>query len=265
MNRALSMAALAALILLAPAHALAGAFRAMPLRLYLDAQSKSEVFKITNEDDEQVTLQIDAKRWSQDEAGNDLYEATTDIVVFPKMVTIDKGETRLFRVGHSGTAAPQEQTYRLFVQELPVNKPGELALKFALTMSLPLFVAPDKERLDWSVEPTGLAEESLTVKVINRGNRHVMVNKLKATGLDASGAELFTQEATGWYTLAGQSRPLAVNVPYEECLKATRIKVEAQTKESSKQLEMAVDKTMCTRKPAPAPAANKNTQPRPRQ
>lgn len=257
LHRFLSIAALAAIILLVPAHAVAGSFRAMPLRLYIDSKSKTEVLRVVNEGDESVTVQIDAKSWSHDDDGRDSYGDAPDIVVFPRMATIDKGETQIIRIGYSGAPAVMEKTYRLFVQELPVSKPGEMALKFALTMSLPVFVAPDTALNDWSAEAVGLAQESLQVKVKNSGNRHVMVNKIKATGLDANGAEVFSQEAAGWYTLAGQSRLHSVNIPYQECLKATRIRVEVRTRESSKELEMPVNKKMCTHKPENTAKAEK--------
>ncbi|HEY0719613.1 MAG TPA: fimbria/pilus periplasmic chaperone [Gammaproteobacteria bacterium] len=264
LQRFSSIAAVAALFLLASTQAFAGAFRAMPLRLYLDSKSKSEVLRITNEGDEAVTVQIDTKTWAQDGNGQDVYGDTTEIVVFPKMATIEKGATQIVRIGFNGAPAGREQTYRLFVQELPVSKPGEMALKFALTMSLPVFVAPDQKVIDWSVEPGVLKQETLPVKVTNNGNHHVMISKIKAIGLDANGAELFTQEATGWYTLAGQSRTFPVNVPYQQCEVAARIRVEVQGAESSKTTELAVNRTMCSRKPPAASKTDKATPPKPR-
>lgn len=250
MHRFYSIAVLAAVFLFTPALSFAGTFRATPLNLFIDSKSKTETLRVTNEGDEKVTVQIDAKAWSQDETGHDIYSETADIVVFPKITTIEKGETRIIRVGYGGTSTMHEQTYRVFVQELPVSKPGEAALRFALTLSLPVFVAPNQEIVDWSVELGSLAQESLQIKVKNGGNDHLMINKIKATGLDTSGAEVFTQETAGWYTLAGKSRMFSVSVPYQDCQKATRINVEVQAKESSKNLNMEVNKAMCTRKPA---------------
>jgi P pilus assembly chaperone PapD len=135
------------------------------------------------------------------------------------------------------------------VQELPVSKPGEKVLKFALTLSLPVFVAPDNEIINWTAGLGVLGQENLPVKVTNNGNRHVMVSKIKATGVDASGAEIFTQEATGWYTLSGKTRSFPVNIPHQECLKAARINVVIETKESNKEMDFDVNKAMCTRKP----------------
>lgn len=252
-------------VILIPSHAFGGAFRAMPLKLHIDSKSKTEVLRVVNEGAETVTVQIDAKHWSLDGAGQDIYGDAPDIVVFPKMATIQPGETQVIRIGYTGGPATREKTYRLFVQELPVSKPGETALKFAITLSLPVFVAPEQEIIKWSAEVEGLAQESLRVKVNNGGNRHVMIKKLIATGFDASGTIVFTQEAAGWYTLSGKSRLHTVNVPYQECLKAARINVEVQTKTSSKKMDLAVNKSMCTRKPETANKAAKHAPHRPRQ
>jgi hypothetical protein len=76
-----------------------------------------------------------------------------------------------------------------------------------------------------------------------------MIDQLKATGFDAAGTEVFSQSASGWYTLGGKTRTFPINVPYQECLKATRIQVEVHTRESNKRVELPVNKSMCTRKP----------------
>jgi fimbrial chaperone protein len=99
LQRFITFAALAVLFVLVPTYSIAGSFRATPLRLFIDAKAKTTVLKITNEGDEKVTAQIDAKTWSQDEAGRDIYGETADIVVFPRITTIEKGETRIIRVG----------------------------------------------------------------------------------------------------------------------------------------------------------------------
>ena len=240
--------------------AFAGSFKAVPVRLYLDAQSKTAVLKIVNEGDEKVTVQMDAKSWKQDDAGKDIYDSTGDIIIFPKLASIEKGVTRIIRVGYKGKPGLQEKTYRLFAQELPVTKPGELALKFALTLSIPVFVAPEKEMANWTAEAAGLSEESLKVKVTNSGNSHIIVSKIKARGLNESGEEVFSRETAGWYTLAGKSRIYTVGIPHEECLKARTIKVEATIERTTREFSFEVKKEMCTVKPE-APTEATKTRP----
>jgi fimbrial chaperone protein len=181
---------------------------------------------VTNEGGEKVTVQLDAREWRQDESGEDVYEETRDIVFFPKMADIDKGEERIVRVGYQGQRAlSREKTYRLFLQELPVTRPGELALKFALRMGIPIFIKPQKETMEWTIGGVGLSEGSLTVRVKNSGNSHFIVSKISAIGLDDSGKAVFSREMRGWYALAGASKPFAMPVSREECLRTKAIKV----------------------------------------
>jgi fimbrial chaperone protein len=240
---------LTSLFLSFPVPVLAGSFKAIPIKLFMDAKSKTAVLKIVNEGEEKVTVQLDTKKWTQDETGKDLYEETADIIVFPKMADIQKGEERIIRVGFKGKPEAREQTYRIFAQELPVSKPGEMALKFALNLSIPLFIKPLKETTEWSVEAAGLSEESLKIKVKNSGNSHIIVSKFKAVGYDQSGKETFSKDMVGWYTLAGETRLYALPIPYEDCLKAKTIKVEATVERVSKEFTLNVGKEMCTRKP----------------
>jgi fimbrial chaperone protein len=238
-----------ALVLSSQTVALAGSFKAIPVRLTIDAKSKTAVLKIVNEGEEKVTVQLEARSWEQDEHGNDIYGETNDIIFFPTMANIEKGETRIIRVGYNGKAGPQEKTYRLFMQELPVSKPGEMALKFALTLSIPVFISPEKEIKNWTAEASGLAEESLKVLVNNHGNSHIIVSKIKAVGLDESGAEVFSKEAAGWYNLAGKARLYPVGIQHEDCIKTKNIRVEATIEKTGKEFNLDVDKEMCTKKP----------------
>lgn len=238
-----------------PLVASAGSFRAVPVRLYLDARTRTAVLKVTNDGDEKVTVQLEASSWSQDADGKDVYEPTKDIVFFPKIAEIEKGQEKIIRVGYEGKkgAAPEtaEKTYRLFLQELPVSKPGEVAVKMAIRMGLPVFVAPVKALKEGVVEKMELSDGSLRVKVRNKGNSHIIISRVKAKGIDESGAEAFSAESPGWYVLAGGARGFVVDVAKENCLKAKEIKVEAEADKAVISGSLNVDKGLCADKPAP--------------
>jgi fimbrial chaperone protein len=241
---------LAAFILLAPAFVWAGSFKAVPIKLYFDARVKSAVLKITNEGDEKVTVQLDAMQWGQNEKGKDLFEETGDIVFFPTIVDIEKGEERIVRVGFQGQRAlGEERTYRLFLEELPVTKPGVMALKFALRISIPIFIRPQKEAVEWAIDGVDLAGQRLAVRVRNSGNSHIFINKIRATGIDASGKEVFSRDVTGWYTLPGASKAFAMGVTPEECLNTGTIKLIVETGAAAKEATLEVDRAMCSPKP----------------
>jgi fimbrial chaperone protein len=262
------IAILAFFICMVPVHVFPGTFRAIPVRLSLDDNSKTTVLKIVNEGDEKVTIQLDAKGWQQDETGKDVYEETQDIVFFPRIVQIEKGKERVIRIGYTGKPDTTEKTYRLIMQELPVEKAGEMRLRLTLTLTIPIFVKPKKEIQEWSAEEAGLSEESLKVKVSNSGNSHIIVSRIKASGLDESGSEVFSRDEAGWYTLAGRSKIFSISVPHEECLKARTIRVKAaleaaQDKEKvGREFALDVKKEMCTRKPENQTERKKTVGPR---
>lgn len=249
MHRSIFTVIVTAIVSLISIQALAGSFRAVPLRLHLGNDVKTEVLKIINEENGPVTLQLDVKSWSHDVNGEDQYGDTSDILVFPKIATIEGGGTQIFRIGYSGMPVTTERSFRVFVQELPVNNPGEPALKFALTLGLPVFVEPQSKQLVWTAQVLGMKQETLQVKVENSGNSHLMVNKIKAIGLDTEYKEVFTEEIGGWYTLAGKARNYVVPVSYQQCLQAAKINIEIEAKDANKILQMPVERSMCSQKP----------------
>jgi len=243
---------LTALFFLVHSNSFAGSFKAIPVKLFVDDKSKTAVLRVINEGDDKVTIQLDAKSWRQDDAGKDIYEDTGDIIFFPKIANIEKGEERIIRIGYKGKQEIREKTYRLFMQELPVTKPGEMALKFAVTMSIPIFVNPAKEVItDWTAEAAGFSEESLRVKVANKGNAHIIINKIKAIGLDETGKEVFSRDTTGWYALAGITKIFSVAIPQEECLKVKTLVVRTEVEKNSRSFTLNVDREMCTQRPGP--------------
>ena len=249
MTRAKLINFLVVLLLLLPSLVFAGSFRAVPVKLYLDARSKTAVLKIINEGDEKVTVQLNAKKWSQDETGKDVYENTKDIVFFPKIADIEKGKERIVRIGYQGQMpTSQEKTYRLFAEELPIKKPGELALKFAIRLGIPIFFAPQKETKEWAIDGLRLSDETLTVKIKNSSNTHVIASKITAMGLDDSGKEVFSRAKAGWYVLAGVTKPFAVDVSREECMGIKTIKVTVEVDKVTNESTYDVDKNMCTPK-----------------
>lgn len=237
-----------------PLIAEAGSFKAVPVRLYLDARTKTAVLKVTNDGDEKVTVQLEAVSWAQDSEGKDIYEPTKDIVFFPKIADIEKDQEKIIRVGYEGKkaeASAAEKTYRLFVQELPVSKPGEVAIKMAIRLGLPVFVAPEKAVKQGVIEKMDISEGSLRVRVRNKGNSHIIIGRIKAKGIDEAGADAFAAESAGWYVLAGGARVFAVDVAKTDCLKAKEIKVEAEADKAVISGSLNVDKNLCADKPAP--------------
>ncbi len=218
--------ALLAVFLAQSQNAMSDGFRITPLKLFFDANFSSSLLKIQNDGNQKVNLQLEAMTWNQSEEGEDLFAATREIIFFPKILSIDANSERIVRVGYQGIPADTtEKSYRLFVQEIPVETPGEAQMKFAVRMSIPVFVRPVENEHAWDVGYVSLEKQGLSIRVNNTGNRFLMVGAMQAVGRDAEGKEVFRSEGQGWYVLAGHGRGFSLPVNKESCEKMVTLEV----------------------------------------
>jgi fimbrial chaperone protein len=215
-----------AALFLFPLHIWAGTFQVIPTTLAIDTKNKVGNFQVRNDGEEKVTIQLEVKEWRQDEKGADQYSSTKDIIFFPKIVTLEKGEEKIIRVGYQGPGdVSTERTYRLYLEELPVPKAGETAVRMTLRFGVPIFITPLKENKTQPALEVKVAEGSMQVSVRNAGNQHLIVSAIQATGLDAANHSVFSQDAAGWYVLSGITRSFAVQLPEEGCRQANKFRV----------------------------------------
>jgi fimbrial chaperone protein len=186
--------------------------------------------------------------WRQDAEGRDEYNATKELVFFPKIFSMAANEERIVRIGYEGEWPLREKTYRLYLQELPVSQPGETALKMVLRLGIPVFIKPVKETQESAIEieRVALFGAQLLVRVKNNGNSHAMVRTIKASGLDGSGTEVFSRETAGWYVLPGISKPFLLAISAEQCLKAKAVQIAVEGGASTLAATLEIDKARCT-------------------
>jgi len=227
-------------------NAMSDGIRISPIKLYFDADSNSASLKIVNDAEAQVTVQLEAMTWSQDQDGQDQYAPTAEVVFFPRILSIEANDHRIIRVGYQGDpASALEKTYRLFVQELPVRKPGEIEMKFAVRMGVPIFVRPVVEELAWSVSSSGLVESGLSIRVENTGNRFLMVGAMQAVGRNAAGEEMVDSKDRGWYVLAGQGRNFVLPINKEDCSRVTSLEVAITVDKETRRQMLEVNEGDC--------------------
>jgi fimbrial chaperone protein len=265
--------AFAALFILLLAGLPSGVFPAslkfVPMSILLDSEPKRGSLTIINSGEEKVTVQLQLMKWVQDAQGSDVYEPTKDLVFYPQIVSIAAGKEGTVRVGYDQPGPPSgERSYRLFVQELPVRKPGEKVVRIALRVGIPVFIAPKDPRPMLSYENTRIVDGRLQVMFKNSGNAHSLIQKVSVTGIDEAGKEVFAKEVGGWYVLPGISRAFPVEVAPGECQASKILKIQgtagdvivrgqfivdaascAQLMESGKQGKLDVEKLLSPAKP----------------
>ena len=220
-----------ALVVLFPLQSFAGSFKVFPLNLQFDQGSKTASLKISNTSESAVTVQLDGVLWAQNEAGGeDVYQQTKDILVFPKILKIERGEERVVRIGFNGVAPNRgEKAYRLFIEELPSASSTGAMLSFFLRLSIPVFVLGPEPSVQPTIEKIALSQAMLRVFVRNKGNEHAMVNTIDVTGLGAAKDEIFRAKERGWYVLPGAVKEFRVKLDKVPCDKAKTISLQVES------------------------------------
>ena len=231
---------LLALAVLPPAGA--GQFGVSPIRIELDRGARSGAITVSNDEQaDSLRVQLRLFEWTQDAAGKDDYREAEDLIYFPRLMTLEKGEQKLVRVGLRTPALEREKTYRLFIEELPAPPtPGGARVAIAVRFGVPIFVKPAKEEIRGEIEKLDMAKGVLRVVVRNSGNAHFTIKSITA----ASG-EAFSKEAPGWYLLAGAAREHAIELPAAACAKLKQINVTVKADQLELKGTLDVNASMC--------------------
>ena len=226
--------AVAAVLLAGPAvpSAYAVSFSVSPTQIVLAGRTRSALLTIRNESTDVLRFQLSAFAWQQSPAGEVQLNATEDIVFFPALFTLQPGEERRIRVGTPVTAVAQrEQSYRIFVEELPpvsvaTEKPA--GVRVLTRMGIPIFLRPAKETASATLDGLAMRDGKVAFTLSNTGAVHFIPRRVTARGADASGKTIFEQPVSGWYVLAGGRREFAVDAPEGACERVALLTIEAE-------------------------------------
>ena len=119
MLRVRYLIALACLALLS-AGANGADIRTYPTRLTLAPGAAIGSIMVKNNDTSPAAVQVDVMRWSQD-AGEDKYETSRDLLVNPVIFELAPGAEQVVRVGLQAGLDATERSYRVFFQQLPAR------------------------------------------------------------------------------------------------------------------------------------------------
>jgi fimbrial chaperone protein len=213
---------------LAPLAADASNFTVSPTEVNLSASATSALVTLRNSSQLPLRFEVTLVSWSEDEHGKMLLTPSSDVTFFPKLVELAAGASRNIRIGiNAGVARDVEQSFRLFVEELPNQAaPAANAVALRTRVGIPVFVRPAKPTRAGVVESVSVENGKVLARVRNTGNLHISVDSITVKGAGGSGTPTFSKEGPGWYVLPGAMRIFEVPITAAECKSTTAVAVE---------------------------------------
>lgn len=202
--------------------ATAGEFVINPLRVTLDRATRASEVVVRNDDSAPLRMQVQAMSWTQNAEGVDRYEPTDTLIYFPRTMEIPPGESRIVRVGVRAAPVTREETYRLFIEELPLaaapDEPAQgTSLRIFLRVGVGVFVAPAQTERKGEIARLGVVGRQVDWAVANTGNVHIRADQVEIAGFARDGSRLFSQTFPDRYFLAGATRTMRFDIAPEFC------------------------------------------------
>lgn len=202
--------ACAFLLLAAAGTAGAAGLQVSPTTVEVQSGRSAGGLTLTNNGSRPLTAQARVFRWTQVE-GEDILEPTTDLAISPPMLELPPGGTQLVRVIRLGPPPETEASYRVIVDELPLQEQSGgdgAALRFVLRYSVPVFLAPAGD-----VATAPVLHARITTAA-DSGNRHFQLDNMgngRAQVADlvyrtAEGERVAIAAGLSGYVLPGQQR-----------------------------------------------------------
>ena len=139
-------------------------------------------------------VQVQTFAWPDGPATADLVP-TRDLIAVPPVFEIAGNGRQIIRVAlRAPLPGPREHAFRLLITEVPRGGAATTGVRFALRLSLPVFVIPDGARPEpqWSLRGRGSGQLDLVLR--NVGDAHLQVRRITwrpegragpATGIEA--------------------------------------------------------------------------------
>jgi len=228
----------------------AGEYSVSPMRLDFDRDARSGVVTLKNVGSDRLSFQLRAMEWKQDDVGKDVYVDTSDIIFFPRILTIEPSEERIIRVGVKVIPAAEERAFRLFIEKLPEVSsepiiPGS-HLNIIFRFALPIFVEPAVHQPKGEIASATLAKGEVTLVLKNLGNEHYRVDDgVVIKGVTGQGDQVFNHTFPDRYVLAGITKRYVTTIPPATCDELATLEVSAKTEQFTLAQSLKVDAAMC--------------------
>lgn len=216
----------AAMLLSASFGVQAAQFTLNPTRVHLDRAHASETLTLGNAEDREISFEVEAKRWRQQDDGSWQLTPDDSLVVHPLVVTVPAGGKARFRVGTLAASVAEEEAFRVELLQLPDPRPGPGASVELLTrMSIPVFVQPVGGASRVELRHPRVEAGAVRVDLFNAGTGYVAPQDSRLRLFDAAGRLLREESLATGYVLAGAALPLSRPLAGGECARIGRIEL----------------------------------------
>jgi P pilus assembly chaperone PapD len=211
-------------------------FSVHPLLVTLSASSRSGQVEIKNYAEQRLRVQLRGASWSQETSGKNLYGEAPDLIFFPRALDLGPGEARIVRVGVKAAPARREESYVLFVEQVPAGvDPASNAaaqIQLVLNIAIPVFVQPSVPQAgSTEMESPILREGKLQFVLRNDANRYFRAQDIELLGTGKDGAQVMTQRLPARYVLAGNRQLFETVLPPETCARLSALEITVTTPE----------------------------------
>jgi fimbrial chaperone protein len=169
------------------------------------------VIRITNTQDQPITVEMQAEQRLFDEAGKESRKPADDrFVLFPPQAIVQPGATQAVRVQYVGPQTlDRSETYTVTVKQVPVQLPsdGKTGVQFVFNFSTVANIVPSgaKAQLAAPSEPLSLSPDGKTLRLTLRNTGTKYANLSRSSVELAGGAYRTTVKDEEWRKALGTS------------------------------------------------------------
>jgi fimbrial chaperone protein len=225
----------ALLLLLGAPPAWAAGLQILPVLVELSQSEPRATVVVKNVADAPARFELSAFAWDQAPDGQMKLAPAPEILVYPPLLQLGPQEERKVRVSTTATFGAKEQSFRLFLRELPAaEKPGEKpGVQFLTRVGIPIFLLASRPEVRAEITGAAVHRNHVSVTLRNTGTTRLSPGKVKIEGVGADGKPVLATSADVWYVLAGGERALDVALPVEGCARARSVVIEAPVGDGS--------------------------------
>jgi fimbrial chaperone protein len=224
-----------------------GGLEVHPVTVSLSANTPTAMVAVANRGDGPARFHISAVKWEQKPNGEMVFSPTQDLVFFPAMLTLNPKEERNLRVGVKTKPGAVEQTYRIFIQQLPTmlaTDEERAAVGILAKMAIPVFVEPTSPKGGAVVGGLALQGDKASFTVKSTGTKHYRPETVLLKALDGDRV-VHAHKLDPWYILAGGRRDYTVTLPAEACAAVKSLEVEVKSDQGT--VRATLGNARCTR------------------